>query len=479
MHIRKIRSLMLSSAAMLVLSLSPVQAGLFGTSGVKRDIDKILRSPSLSSTNVGIKVISLTTGKTLIRHNDTKLFIPASTVKLVTAYSAFRTLSPQYVFATDYLTDTLVDSATVHTLYIKGYGDPTVTLADINSQALSLSRRIGRIAGDIIVDNSYFDTVRFGHGWMWDEGIVAWNAPISPYALNGNCIDILIRPGTFPGSPVHVRTVPETGYAVLITSAVTSGSATSITIRREETAEGDRFVIEGSMGAAAPETGWKCTVSRPGLYTGTLLKELLTRYGVNVAGNVYEMAAGTMAVTLDRFTSRSLGDVVRVFLKDSDNLTGECILKTMGALHGVPPGSAEKGLAAVRDVLHDIGIKDKRYVIADGSGLSTYNLLSPDIMTQLLTAAYRDFSTFPEYIAALPVAGIDGTLKDRFRESPYARSIRAKTGTMSGVSCIAGYLQTRRGDTLAFSIMMNGFTGSAQPLKAAQDEIIKLLWDHY
>jgi D-alanyl-D-alanine carboxypeptidase/D-alanyl-D-alanine-endopeptidase (penicillin-binding protein 4) len=462
---------------LFLLMPSTLSAGLFGNPARSR-IEKLLRSPVLASANVGVKAVDLGSGKTVIDHNGGKLFIPASTVKILTAYTALKVLSPQYTFMTEFSTDIRGDSETVHDLWIKGYGDPSMSLADINLQAMTVAGgNIKRVTGDVIVDNSFFDPVLFGHGWMWDEGIVAWNAPISPAAVNGNCVDIYVSPGPARGSKPLVRIIPETRYAVAITSAVT-GNLDDARIIREEAPSGDRFIVIGSVNAAWPAKKWKCAVSRPGLYAGTLFKDLLLRYGVKVAGKVYEGTVSTAAVCIDRFNSRPLGDIVRFFVKESDNLTGECLLKALGASVSTP-GDAEKGIGVVQNTLGAIGIKPASYTLADGSGLSTYNLLSPDVLTTILRAAHGDLSIFPEFSSALSIAGVDGTLKERMKGTALAAFVRGKTGTMSGVSCISGYLQTRKGTLLAVTIMINGFTGPAQPMQAAQDEILRILWDAY
>jgi D-alanyl-D-alanine carboxypeptidase/D-alanyl-D-alanine-endopeptidase (penicillin-binding protein 4) len=467
----------LSLSALLLLGAMPLHAGLFGDTG-KGKIKEILRSPAIASVNIGMKVVDVASGKKIFAENSAKLFVPASNAKLLTAYAALKVLTPGYVFRTDFATDVFVDSRTVHTLYIKGYGDPSVTLADINLQVFSLTEKIGEVDGDVVVDNSYFDTLQFGHGWMWDEGIVAWNAPIAPYAMQGDCIDIYVRPGSTPGEPVGVRASPATAYAVVVSSAVTA-DVDSIRIERETTAAGDRFIVAGSMSTRSPEMKWRCTVSRPGLYAATLFKELLTRYGVRVKGSAYETDSSTAVIRISSYNSRNLAAITRFFVKESDNLTGENILKTLGAVRYGAPGSAEKGIAAIKEVLRARGIAATTYTLADGSGLSTYDQLSPDILVEVLRAAYEDFSFAPEFTDALSVAGRDGTMKDRLRGSALAGSLRAKTGTMSGISCIAGYLRTRKGRTLAVSIMMNGFAGPSDTLKAAQDALLTTLWEYY
>jgi len=450
----------------------------FGDSG-KQKIKKIIHSPALESTNTGIKVISLASGKTLFEENGSKLFIPASNEKIITAYGALKVLPSTFTFPVEFSTDSLIDSNTVHNLYIREYGDPSVTLADVNFQAMALSEKIKLVTGDIIVDASYFDSLQFGRGWMWDDGISSWNAPISPYAVNGNCIDIRISPGVKTGSPVSVRTVPLTGYAVAIASMTVTSDYDDVRILRKEAPWGDTFVISGRVNINCSERLWKCAVSRPGLYTGTLFKELLGRYGVKVNGSAYEAPASSCPVLIERFSSRSIIEIVRAFVKDSNNLSGECLLKTMGAQRYGAPGDAAKGIMALQETLNGIGIKENTYTIADGSGMSTYNQISPNIMIKILRAVYDDFSCYPEFAQALSVAGVNGTLQNRLKTSPAAGNIRAKTGTMSGVSCVSGYIRTRKGEMLAFSIMMNGCAGPAKPLQDAQDEILKTLWESY
>lgn len=439
-------------------------------------MERVLRSPALENTNVGVKAVDLSTGRTVFAKNSAKLFIPASNVKLITAYAALKLLSPRYVFSTEFLTDNLVNTSVAHDLYVRGRGDPTVTLADMNMQAFSLSEKISAVTGDVIVDNSWFDGLPFGKGWMWDDVLEPWNAPISPYAVNGNCVDIIVTPGPGKGKNVSANVIPRSAYAVVVASAVTSDTD-DLTVRREETPSGDRFIVEGSISASSPGKRVRCAVSRPALYAGTLFKELLVRYGVKVTGGVYERPVPTgTAVLIERFSSRELAEIVRAFLKDSDNLAGECILKTLGATASGGPGSAEKGIAAVKAELGPLGIAETAYSLADGSGLSVYNRLSPDSIITVLRAGYADFSLFPEFLDALSIGGVDGTLKGRGRLAGF---VRAKTGTMSGVSCISGYLRTRGGNLLAVSVMMNGNAGAPGPLADAQDELLYTLWENY
>jgi D-alanyl-D-alanine carboxypeptidase/D-alanyl-D-alanine-endopeptidase (penicillin-binding protein 4) len=454
-----------------------LSAGVFGTTA-KQKIEAVLASPEIERVNTGMKVVCLKTGKTIFEQNSKKLFVPASNVKLITAYSALKTLTPGYVFKTEFATDMFADSSTVHNIYIKGYGDPSVTYADINLQALNVSASVRRVTGDVFVDSTYFDSTLYGRGWMWDDGISSWDAPVSPYSLEGNCIEVIVSTGSKPASPVNVMIYPDTKYAYVISTAVTADSD-SIKIERENLDDTERFVVSGTLAAGSAEKTFKCAVSAPGIYAGKVFKELLIKYGVRVKGSVCEGATSSGAAAIDRYYSKQLSDTVRFFLKNSDNLTGECILKTMGAFKLGEPGDASKGITVEKSILSSMGIMEGSYTLADGSGLSMYNLLSPDMIVKVLGSAYKDFSSYPEFVDALPVAGVDGTLKDRLKNTPLSGFIRAKTGNMAGVSCVSGYMETKKRHMLAFSIMMNGISGPNKPCKNAQDEILKTMWECY
>ncbi|MGA2091612.1 MAG: D-alanyl-D-alanine carboxypeptidase/D-alanyl-D-alanine-endopeptidase, partial [Endomicrobiales bacterium] len=279
-------------------------------------------------------------------------------------------------------------------------------------------------------------------------------------------------------SKPQVRIVPETSYATVI-SSITTADSEDVHIIRQDDASGDRFVVTGTVIAGGPEKKWRCAVSHPALYAGTLFKDLLLKYGLTIEGTLYEGTVSTATLGVDQFSSKTMSDIVCYFLKESDNLTGECILKTLGASPDAPPGDAAKGIGVVQKTLSALGIKPESYSLVDGSGLSSYDLLSPNIVTQVLSKAYGDLSVFPELSSALSIAGIDGTLRDRMKATVLAKFVRGKTGTMSGVSCVSGYVQTRKGTVLAVSIMMNGFTGSAQPFQEVQDKILQILWESY
>ena len=171
-----------------------------------------------------------------------------------------------------------------------------------------------------------------------------------------------------------------------------------------------------------------------------------------------------------------LSVLVAAMNKSSNNLDVEMTLKTVGAEKYGPPGSAEKGIRAVRELLITAGIAPDSLRMEDGSGLSRYNQVSPDQTVRLLTHMYQYFEIRPEFMASLPIGGIDGTLENRMKDSPLVRRVRAKTGTLSGASALSGYISTERGEILGFSIMMQGYVGSSNPIREAQDRIVGALY---
>ncbi len=442
----------------------------------KKDIlQDVLSSDTLASSNVGIFAIDVSSGRELYSLNSGKLFIPASVLKILTAYTALKTLTPQYQFATEYyVTDTVMDSASVSTLYIKGNGDPALSTVDLIYHARTVARRLTTpLNGGIVVDNSYFDTTHFGNGWMWDDP----NVPIAPFFVNDNRVLFMVSPGDSLGAVLKVSPEPFSSLMDISVQATTGGedriSISSIAEKNRE-----KIIIAGTLDSKSASMSFSSIVKQPELFAATIFTDFLSQNGVELSGPMRVGSVPPDARSLGVFRSRPLREIVTKFLKESNNLTGECILKTIGAVSEGTPGDASKGTEAVIKALQEIGVRRKEYRIVDGSGLSTYNLLSPEILVKVLKAAHDDFTLYSEFSSALPVSGTDGTLRSRMEDS-LSRSVRAKTGTMSGVSSLAGYLKTRRGRLVAFAIIVNGFVGSSQPIRSAQDEMIKKMWSEW
>lgn len=461
-----------------------------GPSGPERrlaeDIRVILDRPGLAPMTVGVKIVSPVTGRTLFARHSGGLFHPASNTKLFTALGVLRTMGPGYRYLTSVFADGDAYAAgdTLHTsLYLLGRGDPMLESAHLDSLAAAVAEAGGArvIAGDIVVDGAYLDGVPYGEGWMWDDVQYSYSAALNALSVNGNSVKIGISPGAAIGAPVTVRVEPPTAAVFFEVRARTAAAgdtsaAKPLRIERDWPSRSNRITITGKIAMDAGEREYFRSVEEPGLYAGKLFRDMLQARGVRVTGPVRKGVTPTRARTVATYRSPPVTEALARLLKYSHNLTAELLVKTMGRHATGEPGSSADGLASLRRVLADyIGLDSGAYRFADGSGLSWYNYVSPDQVVDLLTAAYHDPSIGNAFREALPIAGVDGTLSNRMKDTAAMGNLRAKTGTLTGVSCLSGYVHTRDGEPLVFSIMMNNFVGPASIARRTQNEIGVLL----
>ncbi len=486
--------ILLPVLALLVLACSGPLQFRGGPSGPERrlaeDIGRILDHPDLAPMTVGVKVVSPVTGRVLFARHSGGLFHPASNTKLFTALGVLRTMGPGYRYLTSVFADgdAYAGSDTLHTsLYLLGRGDPMLESAHLDSLAGLVAGFVAEsygapvIAGDIVVDDAYLDGVPYGEGWMWDDVQYSYSASMNALSVNGNSVKIGIAPGAAVGAPVTVRVDPPTTsvtFAVeaLTTAAGDTSSAEPLRIERDWPSRSNRITISGRVAMDAGEREYYRSIEEPGLYAGKLFRDRLQARGVRVTGPVRKGVTPTRARTVATHRSPPVAEALALVLKYSHNLTSELLIKTMGRHATGEPGSSADGLAVLRQVLADyIGLDPEAYRFADGSGLSWYNYVSPDQVAALLTAAYHDPEIGDDFREALPVAGVDGTLANRMKDTAAMGNLRAKTGTLTGVSCLSGYVHTLDGEPLVFSIMINNFVGPASTARSAQDAIGALL----
>jgi serine-type D-Ala-D-Ala carboxypeptidase/endopeptidase (penicillin-binding protein 4) len=453
-------------------SSSPSSNELFITSkstvpGLQREIDHILARELLPVTNVGIKVVSLKKGDTLYEFNPQLLLVPASTQKVFTAAAALALLGPNREVAT-----TVALDAARETIYLKGCGDSMVSGADLAALAGAAARAMdrGRMY-TLAADLSCFDDLYRGSGWMWDDDEFL----ISPLSVNQNGVSVQVWPGSRPGTPARLSAEPATSYFTLENLART-GSARepeSIKAARRPGERDNVVTISGVIPLGSGPVEKHASIWRPELMALTLFRDALHAQGIKVAGlTTAPTPAG--ASVLAR-TTRRVGELVRFGLKTSDNLTGESLLKLLGRDSTGQPGSAQAGNVAVRSYLARQGVATDQIVLADGSGVSRYNLTSAEVFTQTLQAIYRDRELYRIFYDSLPIAGKDGTLKSRMKGGPAEGNLRGKTGNMSGVSALTGYATSADGEPLAFAMIMQNFPVSGRHAREIQDRIAALL----
>ncbi len=481
---------LLLTLALLVLACGGPLQFRGASSGAERrlaeDLRRILDRPDLAPMTIGVKVASPVTGRTLFSRHSDGLFHPASNTKLFTALGILRTMGPDYRYLTSVFSDgdAYARGDTLHaSLYLLGRGDPMLESAHLDSLAAGVAERCGArvIAGDVVVDTAYLDGVPYGEGWMWDDVQYSYSAALNALSVNGNSVMIGISPGAAVGAAVTVRVDPPTTAVAFEVQAVTTAAgdtaaAEPLQVERDWPSRSNRITVTGRLGMDAEERVYYRSVEAPGLYAGNLFRDALQARGIRVTGPVRRGVAPTRGRALATYRSPPVTGALARLLKYSSNLTAELLVKTMGRHATGETGTSADGLAALRQVLSDyIGLDPDAYRFADGSGLSWYNYVSPDQIVDLLTAAYHDAEIGGHFREALPIAGVDGSLRNRMKDTPAMGNLRAKTGTLTGVSCLSGYVTTLDGEPLVFSIMMNNYVGPASTARRVQDEIGVLL----
>ena len=439
---------------------------LFDNSGsyiFKKNINKLISSSGLDG-NMGIKIVSLTTGKTLYSLNSQKLLLPASNNKLYTCAAVLEKLGSDYRFKTSVL-------QRGNDLILKGGGDPDLTIDQLDSLARMTAKNIN-LVDTLFLDSSLLDSLNYGQGWMWDEGSWWYAAPISALSVNDNCIDFYVDPGEV-GQPVKVEMVPETEYIHLVNKSTTVYDTIDFQkfrIDRDWAGKTNLFTLSGEVLETASTDTFQRNIFDPVLFSGTIFKEQLSKYGVDVKKIAVRTGVSNGSL-ITVHISDSLLYSAHNLMHESDNLTAELFTKTM-AVSDTTVGTWQGGLRVIKTFLADSArIDTSELRLADGSGVSRYNLSSANQFVKLLSFMYHS-NKKDEFIYTLPSGGSKSTLKDRLGLSD--SKIRAKTGHLSGVSCLSGYIFSDQYGPLAFSILMNGYTRSAKPYKHLQDKITKL-----
>lgn len=453
---------------------------------LQQNVDKLLSNPQFSRTQVSVEIFSLDRTECLYEKNAQRLFIPASCNKLITAGVALVRLGPEYRFETQLLTDGQVEDGTLKgNLLVTGDGDPTNSASFHEKDVFAVFRNcaaqlkainIKKISGDLLGNDGAFGGAKFGSGWEWNDLPQSYAAPISALQFNDNALTLEIRPGTEKGSPALIRASPLADYFKIHNEIATGPEDTAPDIRIEFSDSDEAINISGTIARKSEAITKNVAVRNPALYYLSALKRTLSEEGIDLESCSIKSAGARTSPAFHRiwsFVSPNLSEILKPLLKESLNLHAETLVRTLGlSLRG--EGTFARGKEIVEETLSQMGIENGTYSFADGSGLSRQNLQSADNLVRLLQSMYRD-RNFQHFYEALPVAGIDGTLTARMKGTKAENNVRAKTGSMTGISSIAGYLKTADGEMLAFSIAVNNFIGSREPVDRLQDRIIELL----
>jgi len=469
--------------------------------------DRLLSVKGLRTADVGVSVRRLGETEPLVAIHEDRPLAPASNMKIVATAAALDLLGRDYVFVTRFLMRGEIVSGGVleGDLAVVGGGDPEISgratglgAASRLDEAARAIRDAGvaRVSGRLVLDDRFLDRELVNPGWPKDQLGEWYCAETGALSLNDNCLDVTVSGGPAAGAPPVVTLDPDTAYVEFRNEATTTASRGEHVYRIERRIGENRFALTGKVLAGSGPAVANVTVHDPTLYFGTVFREALSRAGVAVDGvTVVEDRTVPLATPPGREVFRletSLVRAVEVCNKRSQNFYAEQIVKTVGRERRAE-GSWRAGLAEVAGFLERLGVggmdagealgpavlgrERGEFRLLDGSGLSAENRLSPRALTRVLEHMVAVHPARKEFFDSLPIGGVDASLEKRMRDRSVAGRVVAKTGYISRVSALSGYVRGRNGSTYAFSFLFNRFRGSNSEMKAVQDALCAAIVD--
>ncbi|WP_203248340.1 D-alanyl-D-alanine carboxypeptidase/D-alanyl-D-alanine endopeptidase [Sporosarcina beigongshangi] len=434
------------------------------------ELHDILKDPRLQGATTAISVRNAASGELIYEQfGDTRVH-PASVMKLLTGSAAFETLGQDHMFKTELYMDGEIRDGVLHgDLYLRGQGDPTLTKTDLIAFVSELKKKGVRVInGNVYGDDTWYDDVRLSQDLNWSDELVHTGAQVSALTLSPNndydagTVIVEVNPAKKSGQAGRVSMAPTNRYMTIVnhTKTVAKDEKKHLTVER---AHGSNTVIvSGTIPVGAKKTRSWTSVWEPTNYTVSLFKQTIEERGITFTATP-KIERGTIpegATLLAAKQSISLSELFIPFMKLSNNGHAEVLVKEMGRVVG-GKGSWGKGLAVMDATLADMGIDTPTLLLRDGSGMSHKNLVTANEVTHLLYAI-QSKSWYPAFLHSLPVAGneerfVGGTLRSRMKGTAAEGNVRAKTGSLNGVAALSGYVETKSGETLIFSIMVNNY----------------------
>src|SRR5712671_5096330 len=473
---------------------------------LKSRIEEVVRQPALEPGFFAVKIVSLDTGLVIYEQGATKFTRPASNMKLYTVAAALDRLTPDYHFITSvFAKEKPEDGKIKGDLIVYGRGDPTFA-ARFNSNdyfkgiddlaGRILAAGVKRVKGDLVGDESWFNGAPLGSGWEWEDLQWSYGAQVSALTVNDNAIDLTVKPADRAGAPVVITTGPPATFMTIANRATTGprGSKSDLNIYRGLGA--NTLEISGSLPLGDNGFTNSVAIPDPALAFVTMLRDALLKRGVKIDGKIRTVDArlgesivpnplaaltpGALSqlqpIEIASAQSPPFSMIAAHTLKPSQNLYTEIILRTLGKLTSVSSSQTneEAGLIVVRNFLRQAGASESDLALNDGSGLSRNDMITANATVQLLTFMSKH-KYFAQFRDALPIAGVDGTLRTRLRGTAAENNLRAKTGSLSSVASLSGYVTTAAGEHLVFSMMLNNYPDASALRRNSIDAIAILL----
>ncbi|HXT18534.1 MAG TPA: D-alanyl-D-alanine carboxypeptidase/D-alanyl-D-alanine-endopeptidase [Gemmatimonadaceae bacterium] len=449
-------------------------------------IDSMADGPDFANAHLGILIVDPERGDTLYARNAGKLFMPASNMKLLTTSTILTQLGPDYRYRTSFAARGPVNGGTLDgDLLVVGRGDPSVSdhmmgdaMKPLRLIADSLAARgIRRIAGHVLPYGDAFPGEVFGYGWTYDDFEDSYSAPIDELLFNEGFSEIHVRGADHEGDPAHVemrpaRSVPALRADVHTAAAPVRDSARArsrmLSARKDSTTWDE--VLTGQI-PARDTAVLEVTHHDPGRAYVAAFREALRDRGITIDDGATDTLA--RIETLATLSSPPLSEILEACLKPSQNQIAEMLFRTI-ALERFGAGRTDSAAAAVRAQIGAWGAPASEAIVRDGSGLSRYDYVTPRTLVRILDAMRRA-PTFKVFYDALPIAGVDGTIRSRMKGTPAENNVHAKTGTVAQSRSLSGYVTTADGHLLIFSFLSNNFTVPNRTIERVQDLVAERL----
>jgi D-alanyl-D-alanine carboxypeptidase/D-alanyl-D-alanine-endopeptidase (penicillin-binding protein 4) len=428
-------------------------------------------------------------------HQADKKFIPASLSKIPTAAASLSVFPQGHKFKTHFAASRegtgvgknkrLTNGILAGSLYLVGGGDPSFVSETAWYLVNELTRTgLKTIEGDLIVDDSKFDAIRFGEDRQSQRVDRAYDAPLGAMSLNWNAITAFIRPGTDVGAPAEIILDVQSPFVRLQnkTKTVKEGKGFNISIERVKSnkpEDGETFLATGTISVDQPEKPIYKSIREPSIFSAESIRTFLAARGIQLKGAV---KIGRLPQPLSDMTilataeSKPLPLIVADMMKWSNNYVADMLVKNLSAERAGSQGNIPDGIKRIREYLEKtVGLKVGSYEFINGAGFTRDNSMSPSQIGAILTSVRNDFRIFPEFLASLPIAGVDGTLRSRFRGLNGVGWVRAKSGLLNGAIGLAGFTGDDKGRIYTFVLLFNGPAGKEEAARGLFDRLATTL----
>lgn len=446
----------------LLISMILILSGL-AVHALPNDISNAVSDSGINKDAVSISVKNTSTNKELYKLNSNKPIPPASTQKIITATVSTDTLGKDFEFVTS------LYKTTNNELQLKLSGDPHLKKGDLSTLMKAAKNKNIFEPKAFYIDDFVMDSVEWGEGWQWDDDLNPLMPKFSSYNLDGNLLTAVLDP-LAKGAPAKINLT--TFYPVTFMNLTTTGDENKITLSRNNSISPDIITVKGIVNSRIHH---RFPVNSPRRYFLIKLEEAISSAKLEYYGRFDQRKTPEKNIYLIDEIKHPLKSALKDIYKNSNNLTAETVFKVAGGKYVNNTGALKNSVKMFEDYCKKNGLNYDNIKIVDGSGVSKNNLMTADFMTDFLVYQTKR-EDFEDYMKMLPTAG-EGTLKNRMLY--FKDVIYVKTGTLSDISAICGYIKTRSGNLIAFDIMINDAKSSPSDKKAAEEQIIRAIYNKY